>query len=810
MLKRMLTIVMCALLIVSVVPAFSLAGLVTAASDNKVVMPSNNGLTNNTSYTLGAGTDAEVTVTCDFRSSGTAPTGSITPKYVTIHNTGTYVSTANAYNTHRNTAKVSGDMAWHYTVDDVSIYQALQDNRKGWHIGNVDKNPNPTNSNSNSIGIEMCVHNFPATETFDGEQWTDGTAIMKWYEDQFDQTMKNTAYLALVLCNRWGLNWRTDIKMHYDALNYYPGGKDCPMQMRATYDPVTNTFKEAGGYVDGRNGYFWQIFWSYVEAYASGATKVGDVSTAEKLGTYRVTPTDGLNVRSGPSSTYDKVTALECNTLVKVTEFSGAWGKITLDDGTEGWCNITDYGEYIGIDALAYDVGVNSDAVAASFDATGSLTLTNNSNKQGQYDLFMPLAIGTATTPYLSWKVTSLEGDGFYFGLTQKDSGYFMMLDSANSLKEGTTSTYRTGAHTGEIPLAEYWKPADGQRIDQMRFYLAPNSSIRIDYNYFAVTSGKVIDPRYNLMAADNVINLMDPAGIRIGDMSKPGSYKYSNGMLTVTADTAAGFDVVFDLNETFDVTELKRFLIGVETHTDFNIAFLVTHASGEGWVTLVDDYYPNFGETKPQNGYIPAWTGTAGLDLYNYYYYNGFIPADNMSTVKQMKISLGSAGTSYFNAVQLASNDRIKTVRDGITKEGDTYATDKVVFESEVYTVRDDNIVSGVVLGIDVATMLANVKSDYTVTVYENGTVAETTAVAKTGQVITITDGETALASYTVAVIGDVNGDGEKNTSDARVILGSLTGDALQGVQAVAADLEGTGSVDSSSARLILTALIV
>lgn len=802
MLKRITAIVLCAVMVLSLMPAISFVGVVSAASTNLVTMPDNDGLTDNTSYTLGAGTDAEVEVICDFRDSATEPTASITPKYITIHNTGTYVSTATAKNVHNNTNKTSDQMAWHYTVGS-EIYQGLADTRKGWHVGS---SYTGVPSNSNSIGIEICVDSFPATETFDGEQWTDGDAIMEWWSTKFDDYMKHAAMLTLVLCKRWGLDWQTDVKQHYDALNYYPGGKDCPMQMRATYDPETNTFTEAGSYVEGRDGYFWQMFWSYLEAYASGLPSVDN--SAEKLGTYRVTPSDGLNVRSGPSADYEKITVLECDEIVRVTELSGSWGKVVLDDGTEGWCNITTYGEYIGIDTLAYETGVNSDAVAASYDTAGSLTLVNNSDSQGQFDLYMPLPIGTATTPYLSWQVTTLSGDGFYFGVTQYGSGYFMMLDGVNTLVESTTGSYQTGIKTGEINLADYWNPADGQRIDQLRVYLAPRAEIRIDYCYMAVNSGVVIDSRYNLMATDNVINLMDPTNISIGDTTKLGSYIYSNGMLTVTADTDAGFDVVFDLDQSFDITVITRFLIGIEAHTDFNVSFLVTHANGEGWVTLVDDFYPNFGETKPASGFIPAWTGTAGLDLYNYYSYNGIIPADNMSTVKQMKVSLGSAGTSYFNAIQLAGNDRIKTVRDGIVKEGNTYSTDKIIIESDVYTVREDGIVSGVTAGVDIAAMLGNITSDYTVTVYENGTAADTTAAAKTGLVITITDGDTELASYQVAVIGDVNGDGAKSTSDARAILTSLTGTALEGVYAVAADVNGVGEVTSSAARTILSEL--
>lgn len=744
MLKKFLALMACLAMIVTMVPAMSLVTspmAVDAAAENKVIMPSHNGKTNNTSYTLGPGTDAEVTVYCDFRSSTKEPTASITPKYIAIHNLGTYVSTANAKNTHTNTNKNATDMAWHYTVDNVSIYQGLQDNRKGWHTGS---STTGAPSNTNSIGIEMCVHNFPATETFGGEQWNDGTGIMRWWENQFDQTMKNTAYLVLVLCKRWNLNWQTDVKMHYDSMQYTSGGKDCPMQMRATYNPTTNTFKPAGNYTNGRDGYFWQIFWGYVQAYASGATNVGSgLTSAAKLGTYQISATDGLNVRAGASTSYDIVGKLEYKDVIKVTELSGNWGKLTLPDGTEGWASIANYGTYIGVDAQGYTQRVNVGNVTSFYHSNGSMTVKNAANDVGQFDLMLPHQIGTATTPFLSAKITPLSGDGFYFGVSEFGSGYFMMHNSTLSeqLTVTDTSTYCNTTETLEIDLREYWCPEDGQRIDAVRVYLAPNTTVRVEYFYFAANAGAVVDETYNVMATANV-NLMRPDGLSIIDNGKTGRYSYDNGKLTVTAYTDAGVDVVFDVNETFDVATLKRWLIEFDADVPFNASLYVTHAGGTGYVSLVHDFYPTFVETAPTGEYLPACAAKEGLDLYNYYAFNNITPADGKSVVKQVHINLGGAGTATVNAVQLCKNNQFVGYEDGIYKAGSTEedTPPPPPFDGTVGDVNGDGTVS-TLDARDVLSFVVGLEA--------------------------FDDNQQMLA--------DFNGDGEITTADARDILLSV-----------------------------------
>ncbi len=743
MMKRFLSIALCLALVAGILPAFTLFTEPEVADAAPYVMPSHNGKTNNVTYTLGEGTDAEVPVYVDFRSTSMNPTQSLTPQYIMVHNTGTYVGTANAKNVHNNTNKTSTSACWHYTVDDTSIYQGLADNRRGWHAA-TSRSYMP--SNLNAIGIETCVNNFPATETFGGEKWSDGTAILNWYKNQFDATMKHTAYLCVVLCERYNLDWRTDIVQHWDAWQYSESsksGKDCPMQMRATYNEATNSFTAAGTYKNGRDGYGWQIFWSYVEAYANGAKVVGDpdLTTAPKVGTYQVTSADGLNVRNEPTTSGTTVlTALEKGDIVETLEMQGNWGKIKLEDGTYGWCSIGNYGTYIGVDALAYTVDTTSQELAYSYGTDGSLTVVNNSADQGQLDLIAPHAIGTLTTPTLSLQMVPLSGNGYYFGLTKQGSGYWMMRDcnSDKQLVNATTAPYMTNTETLQISLKDWWKPGDGSQINQLRVYIAPNSSIKINYLYYASSDGLVIDQRYNLRSADTNVTLMDPAVLSIADQSKPGSYTYSNGMLTLKADTDAGFDVVFKPDLTFDVNTLRRLLVAVEAHTPYNITMKLTHAGGEGELSLLNDYWPSFAKEAPTNGYLPAWEGTAGLDFYNYFAYNNVLPADGQSVIKEIRISLGGAGTTYINSLQLSENDRILLFRDG------KYKTESSNGNVEPELKKGDVNGDDVVTTVDARLIISHLIAGYV-----------------------FSDEQTTAADY--------DGDTKVSTADVRAILSSV-----------------------------------
>lgn len=80
------------------------------------------------------------------------PGKKITPKYITIHDVGIKGSTAFNHVGYLNTT--SRCVSWHFTVDDISIYQHLPLDEVGFHTG-TDK------GNESSIGIEICEFHDP-------------------------------------------------------------------------------------------------------------------------------------------------------------------------------------------------------------------------------------------------------------------------------------------------------------------------------------------------------------------------------------------------------------------------------------------------------------------------------------------------------------------------------------------------------------------------------------------------------------------------------------------------------------------------
>lgn len=81
------------------------------------------------------------------------PNKKMTPKYITVHNTGNTSKGANAEMHAKYQQNGSGGRkaSWHYTVDDSEIWQTLEDNQQGWHAGDGN---GP--GNTQSIGIEIC------------------------------------------------------------------------------------------------------------------------------------------------------------------------------------------------------------------------------------------------------------------------------------------------------------------------------------------------------------------------------------------------------------------------------------------------------------------------------------------------------------------------------------------------------------------------------------------------------------------------------------------------------------------------------
>ncbi len=479
----------------------------------------------------------------------------------------------------------------------------------------------------------------------------------------------------------------------------------------------------------------------------------GGASSAEKLGTYRLNnsapASDPLNVRAGAATSYDIVATVQEGDIVNVTELSGNWGKFIAPNGKEGWASIKNHADYIGMDVLASTGAAAWGDIKTSVDADGRLTLTNSTTEQVAYDFCLPFQVGTATTPYFSVMITPNSGNGYYFGLSQQGSGYFMMRDcnSSDQLVNETSAPYMTGTEVLEINVKDWWPSDSGYRIDQVRMYLAPSTSITLDYMYFAANSGVVKDTTYNIVKGSGSAvetlneNILIPDTLSIVDQNKTGSYTYNKGVLTVNSEATDSYSVTFNVNKEFNVETLNRLLFSIASTVRYDITLVVTTSEGDRTIGLVSDFWPGLC-TALDGNYIPANNQSAGLDLKSVYTWNNVMPANNISTVKSVTVTAGGVGTIELSALQLAEADILKVYTDDVVKSA----------SSPVSKPEPDPVI----------------------------------------------------------VNGDIDGDGECSTSDARfVLLFTVDLYTFTEAQLAAADYNGDGVVNTTDARDMLTDLV-
>jgi N-acetylmuramoyl-L-alanine amidase CwlA len=146
----------------------------------------------------------EIKVIQDYVPSGNhnRPGDKLTPSSITIHNTDNNSKGANAA-AHAKYMKgpdaQKREVSWHFTVDDMFVYQSLPTTEIGWHSGTKA-------GNHSSIGIEICEHS----------DMKDPAAA---YE--------RAALLAAWLAYRLKISVPGGILQHHDW-----SGKECPHLLR--------------------------------------------------------------------------------------------------------------------------------------------------------------------------------------------------------------------------------------------------------------------------------------------------------------------------------------------------------------------------------------------------------------------------------------------------------------------------------------------------------------------------------------------------------------------------------------------------
>ncbi len=243
-------------------------------------------------YVIGKGSETQVTVDVDFMSSSRSnrPGGSVTKKYVVIHNTGNYASGATAYSNHRyqTTNSACTSASWHYTVGKDGIYQALPDNEIGWHASDGSTGA----GNYYGIGMEICVNGWTS---FSGSAWTN------FLNDTFYTNCRYAAMLTAELCVRHGINpgdcsAGTAIRQHWDS-----NGKNCPQQMR--YNTSSGTYTR-------NTGDMWVYFKNKVAEYYKLLQGGGTTTVTKEVANTTTKVEIPQYVYVSGSKTYCRVTGL--------------------------------------------------------------------------------------------------------------------------------------------------------------------------------------------------------------------------------------------------------------------------------------------------------------------------------------------------------------------------------------------------------------------------------------------------------------------------------------------------------------------
>lgn len=207
---------------------------------------------------------------------------SMTPQWITVHNTANDASAANEVKYMRgNTNKIS----FHFAVDDKQIVQGVPCDRNAFHAGD-----GSGNGNRKSIAVEICYS--------------------KSGGERFEEAEENAAELIAYLM------YTHDIPLSRVVRHKDWSGKNCPHR---TIQLGWKRFKD-------------MVQDAYDKAYKKTAQDADS-------GVFRVQVTcDTLNIRAGAGVLYEVVGAVKRGEVFTITEVkAGTWGK--LKSGV-GWINI--------------------------------------------------------------------------------------------------------------------------------------------------------------------------------------------------------------------------------------------------------------------------------------------------------------------------------------------------------------------------------------------------------------------------------------------------------------------------------------
>ena len=142
------------------------------------------------------------------------------------------------------------------------------------------------------------------------------------YKDYISSTMQSSTSVRYVNSSS-GLNVRKGPSTSYDKVSTLSNGaKVTVISTSNGWSKITT--ESVTGYVDS----------SYLSSSSSSSNNTSSNSNSQTSVTKYVNSSSGLNVRKGPSTSYNKITTLANGTKVTVTSTNDGWSKITTGSTT--------------------------------------------------------------------------------------------------------------------------------------------------------------------------------------------------------------------------------------------------------------------------------------------------------------------------------------------------------------------------------------------------------------------------------------------------------------------------------------------
>lgn len=290
----------------------------------------------------------------------------LSPVGVVLHSIGVPQPKASALLSYWNTDPSA--YATHYVLDDQNIFHAIPDNFKCWHVGSP--------GNGKWLGIEMCEPSqikYTSGATF---TVSDLSAAQTYVEKCY----KNAVWLLAKLCKEHGWNPATAILTHYEVTRQRLSNTDHvdPQHLwnglGMGYDLATLRRDVAAAMAGSSptptpaptpapSGQMYRIRKSWNDAasqigayenldYAKAACKEGYfvfdkdgsvIYPEQGFAPYlvRITAKSGLNVRSGPGTSYKIQQAIPYGGGYTIIDEENGWGLLkAYEAGRNGWVSL--------------------------------------------------------------------------------------------------------------------------------------------------------------------------------------------------------------------------------------------------------------------------------------------------------------------------------------------------------------------------------------------------------------------------------------------------------------------------------------